>query len=74
MDEFQRFKYLLDIKSESDIGMLANKFFHSKDVRMLLLSATPYKMYCCIYLSNASNKNAVACLLMAVKGASISNA
>ena len=46
MDEFQRFKYLLDIKSESDIGMLANKFFHSKDVRMLLLSATPYKMYC----------------------------
>ena len=46
MDEFQRFKYLLDINSESDIGMLANKFFHSKDVRMLLLSATPYKMYC----------------------------
>ena len=26
--------------------MLANKFFHAKDVRMLLLSATPYKMYC----------------------------
>ena len=61
MDEFQRFSYLLnsdqesetDPKSEtglkpdpkSEIGMLANKFFHAKDVRMLLLSATPYKMY-----------------------------
>ncbi|MBQ6344093.1 MAG: hypothetical protein IJI41_13290 [Anaerolineaceae bacterium] len=45
MDEFQRFKYLLNSDPESDIGMLTNKFFHSKDVRMLLLSATPYKMY-----------------------------
>ena len=45
MDEFQRFKYLLDADPKSETGMLANKFFHSKDVRMLLLSATPYKMY-----------------------------
>ena len=45
MDEFQRFRYLLCAKPESDIGMLTNKFFHAKDVRMLLLSATPYKMY-----------------------------
>lgn len=45
MDEFQRFKYLLNSDPESDIGMLTNKFFHSKNVRMLLLSATPYKMY-----------------------------
>ena len=45
MDEFQRFKYLINSDPESETGMLANKFFHSKDVRMLLLSATPYKMY-----------------------------
>ena len=45
MDEFQRFKYLLNSDPESETGMLANKSFHAKDVRMLLLSATPYKMY-----------------------------
>ena len=45
MDEFQRFKYLLNSDPESETGMLANKFFHARDVRMLLLSATPYKMY-----------------------------
>lgn len=45
MDEFQRFKYLLSSDPESETGMLANKFFHAPDVRMLLLSATPYKMY-----------------------------
>ena len=45
MDEFQRFKYLLNSDPESETGMLANKFFHAKDVRLLLLSATPYKMY-----------------------------
>ena len=45
MDEFQRFKYLLNSDPNSDTGMLANKFFHAKDVRMLLLSATPFKMY-----------------------------
>ena len=45
MDEFQRFKDLLNSDPESETGMLADKFFHSKNVRMLLLSATPYKMY-----------------------------
>ena len=45
MDEFQRFKYLLNSDPESETGMLANKFFHARDVRMLLLSAAPYKMY-----------------------------
>ncbi len=45
MDEFQRFKYLLDSDSVSETSMLAKKFFHSPNVRMLLLSATPYKMY-----------------------------
>lgn len=45
MDEFQRFKYLINADPSSDTGMLAHKFFNSKKVRMLLLSATPYKMY-----------------------------
>ena len=45
MDEFQRFKYLINSDSETETGMLANKFFNSDRVRMLLLSATPYKMY-----------------------------
>lgn len=45
MDEFQRFKYLIHSEPESETGMLANKFFNSDRVRMLLLSATPYKMY-----------------------------
>ena len=45
MDEFQRFRYLLNSDPESETGMLAKKFFQSPDLRMLLLSATPYKMY-----------------------------
>lgn len=45
MDEFQRFKYLINPDPESETGLLANKFFNSDKVRMLLLSATPYKMY-----------------------------
>lgn len=45
MDEFHRFKYLINSDPESETGMLANKFFNSAKVRMLLLSATPYKMY-----------------------------
>lgn len=45
MDEFQRFKYLINSDPNSETGLLANKFFNSDKVRMLLLSATPYKMY-----------------------------
>lgn len=45
MDEFQRFKYLLNNDENSDMDRLTNKFFNSDDVRILMLSATPYKMY-----------------------------
>ena len=45
MDEFQRFKYLLDSVYDTETGMLAQRFFNNCDVRMLLLSATPFKMY-----------------------------
>tara|TARA_R110002072_G_scaffold135053_1_gene276186 strand:- start:1721 stop:4957 length:3237 start_codon:yes stop_codon:yes gene_type:complete len=47
LDEFQRFKSLMD--SDSDISFLADKLFAYSDehteVRTILLSATPYKMY-----------------------------
>ena len=47
LDEFQRFRHLLNPKTES--GELAQRLFEYKHeqtrVRTLLLSATPYKMY-----------------------------
>ncbi|HUW14501.1 MAG TPA: helicase-related protein [Anaerolineae bacterium] len=43
LDEFQRFKYLLD--PEGDLSLLARELFTFPDVKVLLLSATPYKMY-----------------------------
>src|SRR5207247_10942451 len=43
LDEFQRFKHLL--AGESELGQLASALFEYEDVRILLLSATPYKMY-----------------------------
>jgi hypothetical protein len=47
LDEFQRFKHLLT--GEDDASVLARKLFDYADdqtaVRVLLLSATPYKMY-----------------------------
>lgn len=43
LDEFQRFKHLLDGDDEASI--LATVLFEHPDVRVLLLSATPYKMY-----------------------------
>ena len=45
MDEFQRFKFLLSSDQESEAGILAQKFLGGGDTRILLLSATPYKMY-----------------------------
>jgi len=45
MDEFQRFRDLIIAEIDSEIGMLTNKFIHQSDVRTLLLSATPYKLY-----------------------------
>ena len=43
LDEFQRFGDLLDGKD--DASRLARELFTYRDVRVLLLSATPYKMY-----------------------------
>jgi len=43
LDEFQRFKNLLD--GDDEASMLAKALFEHPDVRVLLLSATPYKMF-----------------------------
>src|SRR5262249_50630879 len=43
LDEFQRFKHLLDGRDEA--SGLARGLFEYEDARILLLSATPYKMY-----------------------------
>ena len=47
LDEFQRFRHLLN--SETESGELAQRLFEYEDshtrVRTMLLSATPYKMY-----------------------------
>ena len=49
LDEFQRFKHLLEAPTEdteeSDIRQLAQQLFSYKGVRTLLLSATPYKLF-----------------------------
>jgi len=45
MDEFQRFRELITADSESETGMLTNAFLKGTRTRVLLLSATPYKLY-----------------------------
>ena len=45
MDEFQRFRTLLTSETESDMDILAHAFLDGDGVRVLLLSATPYKLY-----------------------------
>ncbi len=46
LDEFQRFKHLLGNQEQSsELSELAHDFFQYEPARVLLLSATPYKMY-----------------------------
>lgn len=46
MDEFQRFKSLIDSEAQkTENGVIAKKFFETKGLKVLLLSATPYKLY-----------------------------
>jgi hypothetical protein len=48
LDEFQRFRDLLqtpDVEDPNDIRQLSHQLFSRNDTRLLLLSATPYKMY-----------------------------
>jgi hypothetical protein len=45
LDEFQRFKHLLDGSSDDEGADLATHLFEQPDARVLLLSATPYKPF-----------------------------
>lgn len=45
LDEFQRFRHLIDPKSGSAASELAHHLFNYPDAKVLLLSATPYKPY-----------------------------
>jgi hypothetical protein len=45
LDEFQRFRHLLDLENGGDAAELAHHLFDYPDVRVLLLSATPYKPF-----------------------------
>ena len=53
LDEFQRFKHLLD--GDDDASVLAKALFEYPDVRVLLLSATPYKMFTLDHESDADD-------------------
>lgn len=49
LDEFQRFKHLLDAEDTNEVSQLAHELFsyqaEDASVKVVLLSATPYKMY-----------------------------
>ena len=45
LDEFQRFRDLLDVETSSEAAELANDLFKQPDAHVLLLSATPYKPF-----------------------------
>lgn len=47
LDEFQRFKDLLDAPAGTDVpgAKLAQRMFNQEKAKILMLSATPYKMY-----------------------------
>ena len=45
LDEFQRFRDLLDVKTGGDAAELADDLFNHPDAHVLLLSATPYRPF-----------------------------
>lgn len=45
LDEFQRFKELVNQDSESEAADIAKRIFGKQEARILLLSATPFKAY-----------------------------
>lgn len=56
MDEFQRFRNLIDdSNADSETNMLVKKFFGNANTKILLLSATPYKPYSTLEELNESN-------------------
>lgn len=58
MDEFQRFKFLLDYNNasvDSEQSMLMRKFLSNDSTKVLLLSATPYKPFTTLEELNENN-------------------
>lgn len=53
LDEFQRFRDLLD--GDDEMADLARRVFEYPDVKIILLSATPYKMYTMYHESATDN-------------------
>jgi len=53
LDEFQRFRDLLD--GDDEMAQLARRVFEYPNVKILLLSATPYKMYTMYHESATDN-------------------
>ena len=53
LDEFQRFRDLLD--GDDEMAQLARRVFEYPDVKVILLSATPYKMYTMYHESATDN-------------------
>jgi hypothetical protein len=45
LDEFQRFRNLIDSHSEDEEAVIARRIFRSSKARILLLSATPFKAF-----------------------------
>jgi hypothetical protein len=45
LDEFQRFRDLIDQESDSEAATIAKQIFKNPDTRILLLSATPFKAF-----------------------------
>jgi hypothetical protein len=45
LDEFQRFRNLIDPHSQDEEAVIAKKIFRSSKARILLLSATPFKAF-----------------------------
>jgi hypothetical protein len=45
LDEFQRFRHLLDLEHGGEAAVLAHHLFDYEAAKVLLLSATPYKPY-----------------------------
>jgi hypothetical protein len=45
LDEFQRFKYLINEDEDNDVRLITESLFNDTKIRILLLSATPYKMF-----------------------------
>ncbi len=57
MDEFQRFRSLIDAEKDTETKMLADRFLSNNETKVLLLSATPFKLYSTLEEMKTSKKD-----------------